>query len=134
MAAQLANRRRSGAPRSFREREHVRLGRASLARERRIQLLAGLLGPLIGFIALLHALGNATEALAVTSSIPMLWVLAYALWRRRIEPAGATASIPFQSTSAPATAAKPIGRRWARHVNASNGETSATAGSRAGPR
>ena len=48
--------------------------------------------PVIGFVVLLRALGNATEALAVTDSIPMLWVLAYALWRRRIEPLGATAA------------------------------------------
>ena len=68
------------------------IARASLSRTRRIQLVAGLLAPVIGFVVLLRALGNATEALAVTDSIPMLWVLAYALWRRRIEPLGATAA------------------------------------------
>ena len=47
---------------------------------------------MIGFVVLLRALGNATEALAVTDSIPMLWVLTYALRRRRIEPLGATAA------------------------------------------
>lgn len=36
------------------------MGRASSARGRRIQLLAGLLAPLIGFVVLLQALGNAT--------------------------------------------------------------------------
>lgn len=68
------------------------MGRASLSRGHQIQLVAGLLAPLIGFVVLLHALGNATEALAVTDSIPMLWVLTYALWRRRIEPLGASAA------------------------------------------
>ena len=68
------------------------IARASLSRTRRIQLVAGLLAPVIGFVVLLRAMGNATEALAVTDSIPMLWVLAYALWRRRIEPLGATAA------------------------------------------
>ncbi len=68
------------------------MGRVSLSRGRQIQLVAGLLAPLIGFVVLLHALGNATEALAVTDSIPMLWVLTYALWRRRIEPLGASAA------------------------------------------
>ena len=65
---------------------------ASQSRVRRIQLVAGLLAPVIGFVVLLRALGNATEALAITDSIPMLWVLAYALRRRRIEPLGATAA------------------------------------------
>jgi hypothetical protein len=68
------------------------MGRASLSRGRQIQLVAGLLAPLTGFVVLLHALGNATEALAVTDSIPLLWVLTYALWRRRIEPVGASAA------------------------------------------
>jgi hypothetical protein len=68
------------------------MGRASLSHGRRVQLVAGMLAPLIGFVALLHALGNATEALAVTDSIPVLWVLTYALWRRRIEPLGASAA------------------------------------------
>ena len=67
--------------------------RASLTRNRRIQLVTGLLAPVIGFVVLLRALGNATEALAVTDAIPMLWVLAYALWRRRIEPLGASAAL-----------------------------------------
>lgn len=68
------------------------MGRVSLSRGRQIQLVAGLLAPLIGFVVLLHAFGDATEALAVTDSIPMLWVLTYALWRRRIEPLGASAA------------------------------------------
>jgi hypothetical protein len=68
------------------------MGRTPLSHGRRIQLVAGLLAPLIGFVVLLHALGNPTEALAITDSIPMLWLLAYALWRRRIEPVGASAA------------------------------------------
>jgi hypothetical protein len=68
------------------------IARVPHSRTRRIQLVAGLAIPVIGFVVLLRALGNATEALAVTDSIPMLWVLAYALWRRRIEPLSATAA------------------------------------------
>ena len=53
-------------------------------------LLAGLLAPVIGFVVLLRALGNAVEALAVTDAVPMLWVLIYALRRRQVEPLGAS--------------------------------------------
>jgi hypothetical protein len=56
-----------------------------------IRLVAGLLVPVIVFVAFLRTLGNATEALAISEAIPVLWVLAYAVWRRRIEPVGATA-------------------------------------------
>ncbi|MFZ1994960.1 MAG: hypothetical protein WAU75_12680 [Solirubrobacteraceae bacterium] len=52
--------------------------------------MAGLLLPLI-FVVLLQLLGNATKALAITEGIPLLWVIAYGIWRRRIEPVGATA-------------------------------------------
>ncbi len=55
-------------------------------------LVAGLLAPVIGFVVLLRALGNAVEALAVTDSVPMLWVLVYALRHRRVEPLGASAA------------------------------------------
>ena len=68
------------------------IARAPQSRTRRIQLVAGLLVPVIGFVVLLRVLNDATEALAVTDSIPMLWVVAYAIWRRRIEPLGATAA------------------------------------------
>jgi hypothetical protein len=60
-----------------------------------IRLLAGLLVPTIAFVAFLRTLGNATEALAIIEAIPELWVLAYAVWRRRIEPVGATALAGF---------------------------------------
>jgi hypothetical protein len=60
-----------------------------------IRLIAGLPVPVIAFLAFLRTLGNATEALAITEAIPVLWVLAYAVWRRRIEPVGATAVAGF---------------------------------------
>jgi hypothetical protein len=60
-----------------------------------IRLIAGLPVLVIAFLASLRALGNATEALAITEAIPVLWVLAYAAWRRRIEPVGATAVAGF---------------------------------------
>jgi hypothetical protein len=56
-----------------------------------VRLIAGLLVPVIVFVAFLRTLGNATGALAISEAIPVLWVLAYAVWRRRIEPVGATA-------------------------------------------
>lgn len=61
------------------------------SRARAIRLIAGLLLPLIAFVVLVRSLGNATEALAITDAIPMLWVIAFAIWRRRIEPIGAIA-------------------------------------------
>lgn len=60
-------------------------------RRRPIRLLAGLLLPLVAFVVLVQSLGDATEALAITDAIPLLWVLVYGVWRRRIEPVGLTA-------------------------------------------
>jgi hypothetical protein len=71
------------------------MSRIPSSRVRPIRLLAGLLVPLIAFVVLVRSLGNATEALAITEAIPVLWVLAYAVWRRRIEPVGATAFAGF---------------------------------------
>ncbi len=71
------------------------MSRTPSSRARPIRLLAGLLLPLIAFAVLLQTLGNATEALAITDAIPLLWVLADGMWRRRIEPVGATAAAVF---------------------------------------
>ncbi len=60
---------------------------------RRLRVLAGVLVPLIGFVVVLQLVGNATEALAITDAIPILWVLAYAARHRRIEPVGAAAVV-----------------------------------------
>jgi hypothetical protein len=60
-----------------------------------MRLVAALLLPLIAFVVLVRSLGNATEALAITEAIPGLWLLAYAVWRRRIEPVGLTALALF---------------------------------------
>ncbi len=62
---------------------------------RRIRPIAGLLVPVIVFVAFVQTLGNATEALAIAEAIPMLWVVGYAVWRRRIEPVGAIAVAGF---------------------------------------
>ncbi len=70
------------------------LGQASPTRRHAVRLLAGLLVPLI-FIVLLEVLGNATRALAITEAIPLLWVIGYAIWRRKIEPVGAIAVAGF---------------------------------------
>jgi hypothetical protein len=51
-----------------------------------VRLLAGLALPVIGFLVLLELVGNATGALAISDGIPVLWAVAYAIWRRRIEP------------------------------------------------
>jgi hypothetical protein len=59
--------------------------RPSAAR-RPLRLLAGLALPLIAFLVLLRVLGNATGALAITDAIPILWLVAFGIWRRRIEP------------------------------------------------
>jgi hypothetical protein len=34
-------------------------------------------------------------ALAITDAIPMLWLVAYAIWRRRIEPIAVVAVVVF---------------------------------------
>lgn len=51
--------------------------------------------PLLAFVVLVRSLTNATEALALTDAIPLLWVLAYGAWRRRIEPVSLTAAGVF---------------------------------------
>jgi hypothetical protein len=63
--------------------------------KRTIRLLAGLLLPLIAFVVLVGSLATATEALAITDAIPLLWVLAYGARRRRIEPIGLTSAGVF---------------------------------------
>jgi hypothetical protein len=63
--------------------------------KRAIRLLAGLLLPLLAFVVMVQSLGNATEALAITDAVPLLWVIAYGAWRRRIEPIGLTATGVF---------------------------------------
>jgi hypothetical protein len=65
------------------------------SQRRTIRLLAGLLLPLLAFVVLVGSLANAAEALAIADAIPLLWVLAYGAWRRRIEPIGATAAGVF---------------------------------------
>lgn len=60
------------------------------ASRRTTRLFAGLLVPLI-FVVLLQLLGNATTALAITEGLPLLWVISYGIWRRRIEPVGTAA-------------------------------------------
>jgi hypothetical protein len=92
MSAQTSEPPAIWAPSCLEEPGHVLMGRVSFSRGRQIQLVAVLLAPLIDFVVLLHTLRNATEALAVTDSIPMLWVLTYALWRRRMEQLGASAA------------------------------------------
>jgi len=64
-------------------------------RRRLIRLIAGLALPLLVFFALLGALGNATGALAITDGIPLVWLLAYGIWRRKIEPIGLIALAVF---------------------------------------
>ena len=60
-----------------------------------LRLVAGLALPLIAFFALLRVLGNATGALAITDGLPLLWVVAYGIWRHRIEPIGLVAVAVF---------------------------------------
>jgi hypothetical protein len=60
-----------------------------------LRMIAGLVVPLIAFFALLEAIGNATGALAITDAIPLLWVVGYGIWRRRVEPIGLVAVAVF---------------------------------------
>ncbi len=71
------------------------MSRTPWSRARWIRLIAGVLVPVIVFVAFVQTLGNATEALAIAEAGPMLWVLGYAVWRRRIEPVGAVAVAGF---------------------------------------
>lgn len=59
------------------------------------RLLAGLLIPVIAFVVLERVLGNATGALAITDGLPLLWVLAYGVWRHKVEPIGLIALVVF---------------------------------------
>ena len=59
------------------------------------RLIAGLILPLVAFFVLLEAIGNATGALAVTDALPLLWVVGYGIWRRRIEWVGLAATVVF---------------------------------------
>ncbi len=61
----------------------------------RIRLLAGLAVPVIAFVVLLRVVGNATGALAITDAIPVLWLIGFGIWRRRIEPIGLIAVAVF---------------------------------------
>lgn len=49
------------------------------------RLLAGLLIPLAAFAVLAQTLASATTALAISEALPLLWVIAFAVWRRRID-------------------------------------------------
>jgi len=71
------------------------MSRTGSSHARPLRIAAGLLVPLVAFVAFLQTLGNATEALAIAEALPVLWVLVYAVWRRRIEPVGATAVVGF---------------------------------------
>lgn len=62
---------------------------------RPVRLLAALLIPLIAFVVLEQVLGNPTGALAITDGLPLLWVLAYGIWRHRVEPIGLMAAAVF---------------------------------------
>ena len=44
---------------------------------------------------LLRAVGNATGALAITDAIPLLWLVAYGIWRHRVEPVALIAVAVF---------------------------------------
>lgn len=59
------------------------------------RLIAGLAVPVIAFFVILRLVGNATGALAITDAIPLLWVLGYGIWRRRVEPIGLIAVAVF---------------------------------------
>lgn len=67
------------------------MSRTGSSSRRPLRIAAGLLVPVVAFLVFLRTLGNATEALAVAEAIPVLWVLVYAVWRRRLEPVGAAA-------------------------------------------
>lgn len=50
-----------------------------------LRLIAALVLPLIAFLLVRQAIGNATGALAVSEAIPTMWLLAVVVWRRRID-------------------------------------------------
>jgi hypothetical protein len=51
-----------------------------------LRLLVAVVLPLIAFLVLQRVLGNATGALAITDAIPMLGLVAFGIWHRRVEP------------------------------------------------
>jgi hypothetical protein len=71
-------------------------GRATPSLRRiRVRLLVGLVVPLVAFVVLVQALGNATGALAITDGIPLAWVVVIGVWRRRLEPVALAAVAVF---------------------------------------
>ncbi len=68
------------------------LGAASPA-VRRLTLVAGIVLPVTAYVVLKAATHNTTDALAVTETIPIVWVLAGGLLRRRVSPIAVIAAV-----------------------------------------
>jgi uncharacterized membrane protein YciS (DUF1049 family) len=62
---------------------------------RPLRVAACLLLPLLVFVVFLRTVGNSTEALAIADAVPVVWLVAGALWKRRVEPAAAIAVVGF---------------------------------------
>ncbi|HEX4011676.1 MAG TPA: hypothetical protein VHX62_16765 [Solirubrobacteraceae bacterium] len=63
-------------------------------RDRR-RLIAGLALPLVAFLVLRRALGNATGALAITDAIPVVWIIAVGVWRRELAGVAVLSAVIF---------------------------------------
>ncbi len=63
------------------------------ARRARLRLLAGIVAPVAGYIALDDVLHNELFALAIVELIPVFWVLGYGLLKRRLDPIALAAAI-----------------------------------------
>ena len=60
--------------------------RRRLSRRAVLNLIATVVVPIGAYLSLHQALGRVTPALAVSEGIPVVWLSAVAVWRRRLEP------------------------------------------------
>jgi hypothetical protein len=60
---------------------------------RRLTLVAGIVLPVTAYVVLKATTHNTTDALAVTETIPVVWILAGGLLRRRLNPIAVIAAV-----------------------------------------
>jgi hypothetical protein len=53
-----------------------------------LRLAAGLVLPLAGYALILALIGSATDALAITTAVPVVWLVVVGITRRRLDPVG----------------------------------------------
>lgn len=62
----------------------------------KLSAIASVVVPLAAYLVLHQALGNSTQALAITEAIPVLWLVAIGIAHRRIDPVALIAVVGFE--------------------------------------